>query len=219
MHNKIALRAVVALGLLSAAPAGAQAQSAAQYNRAAQAMQICASAAGAMIPECAQLRGMVGGAAAPAGAANLMSGLGVGSGAKGATAAGLLGIAAQALAAQRTQAAQAAQQQTAPAPAMGGFPGAPGGDYGSAAALATLHAGQAYQACVMRVGATNAAGVQGCIAQMQVASAGAAPSGFPGAGFPVQAPAGFPGAAQTAPAAAALAPAAINAFSAMLGGR
>mgnify|MGYP000962010534 CR=1 FL=1 len=33
-------------------------------------------------------------------------------------------------------------------------------------------AAQAYQACVMRVGATNAAGVQGCIAQLQAASMG-----------------------------------------------
>lgn len=209
MHSKISVRAAIALGVLIAAPAGVQAQTAAQYNRAAQAMQICASPAGALVPECAQLRGMVGGAPAPAGAANALSGLfGGGGGAQAATAAGLLGAAAQALAAQRAPAAP----QPAPAPA--GFPAMHTGDYYTAAALATQNAAQAYQACVMRVGATNAAGVQGCIAQLQAASGGGAPAGFPGAAFPGQAPAGFPGAAQQPAAQAAM-----SAFSAMLGGR
>jgi len=214
MHSKISVRAAIALGVLIAAPAGVQAQTAAQYNRAAQAIQICASAAGALVPECAQLRGAFGAAPAPAGAANALSGLfgGGGAGSQAATAAGLLGAAAQALAAQR---APAAPQ---PAPAAPGFPAMPTSDYYTAAALATQNAGQAYQACVMRVGATNAAGVQGCIAQLQAASGVGVPAGFPGAAFPGQASAGFPGAAQQ-PAAQALAPAAMSAFSAMLAGR
>ena len=213
MHSKISVRAAIALGVLIGAPAGAQAQTAAQYNRAAQAMQICASPAGAMVPECAQLRGMVGGAPAPAGAANALSGLfGGGGGGQAAAAAGLLGMATQALAAQRAPAA--------PQPAPAGFPPMHTGDYYTAAALATQNAAQAYQACVMRVGATNAGGVQGCIAQLQAASGGA-PAGFPGAAYPAQAPVGFPGFSGAAqqPAAQALAPAAISAFSAMLGGR
>lgn len=213
MHNKISTRALVALSLLIGAPAGAQAQSAAQYNRAAQAMQICGSAAGAMIPECAQLRGAFGAAPAPAGTANALSGLVGGGGGNAATAAGLLGMAAQAFAAQR---APAAPQ---PAPPAAGFPAMRAGDYNTAAAMATHSAAQTYQACVMRVGATNSAGVQGCIAQLQAASMGGAPVGFPGAGFPGQAPVGFPGAPQQQAAPAALAPAAMSAFSAMLGGR
>jgi len=218
MHSKILVRAAIAMSVLIGAPAGVQAQTAAQYNRAAQAMQLCASAAGALVPECAQLRGMVGGAPAPAGAANALSGLfGGGGGGQAAAAAGLLGMATQALAAQR--AAAAAPPQPAPAPA--GFPPMHTGDYYTAAALATQNAAQAYQACVMRVGATNAAGVQGCIAQLQAASGSGATAGFPGAAFAGQAPAGFPGfpGAAQQPAAQALAPAAMNAFSAMLGGR
>ena len=82
-----------------------------------------------------------------------------------------------------------------------------------------LFAGLAYQACVMRVGATNSAGVQGCIAQLQAASMGGAPAGFPGSAFPGQAAVGFPGVPQQAPAAGALGSAAASAFSAMLGGR
>jgi hypothetical protein len=110
-------------------------------------------------------------------------------------------------------AAQRAPAMPAPAPPAAGFPAMHTGDYYTATALATQSAAQAYQACVMRVGATNAAGVQGCIAQLQAASTGGAPAGFPGTA------AGFPGVPQQAPAAAALAPAAMSAFSAMLGGR
>ena len=213
MHNKIWPRAAIALGLLIGASNGAQAQSAAQYNRAAQAIQICASAAGAMIPECAQLRGGFGAAPVP-GAANALSGLVGGGGNSGtaAAAAGLLGM-AQALAAQRAPAVPA----PAPVPMAAGFPPMHTGDYYTAAALATQNAAQAYQACVMRVGATNAAGVQGCIAQLQAASGGGVAPSFPGQGFPGQAPAGFPGAPQSA--APALGQAAASAFSAMLGGR
>jgi hypothetical protein len=202
MHNKISTRAVIALGLLVGAPAVGQAQTAAQYNRATQAIQLCASAAGAMIPECAQLRGGLGAAPAP-GAANALSGLlggGGNSGGKAAAAAGLFGMATQALAAQR---APAAPQ---PAPATAGFPAMHTGDYYNATALATQNAAQAYQACVMRVGPANAAGVQGCIAQLGAASTGGASTGFPGV-------------AQPAPAASALGAAAASAFSAMLGGR
>lgn len=202
MHNKISMRAVIALSLLIGAPTVAQAQTAAQYNRAAQAIQLCASPAGALVPECAQLRGGLVAAPAP-GAANVLPGLlsGGGSG-KAAAAAGLLGMATQALAAQRPP----TSPQPAPAPTAASFPAMHTGDYYTATALATQNAAQAYQACVMRVGPANAAGVQGCIAQLGAASTGGASVGFPGV-------------TQPAPAATALGSAAASAFSAMLGGR
>jgi hypothetical protein len=204
MHNKISTRAVIALSLLIGAPAVTQAQTAAQYNRAAQAIQLCASSAGAMVPECAQLRGGLVAAPTP-GAANALSGLlGGGGSGKAAAAAGLLGMATQALAAQRPPASP--QPAPTPAPTAAGFPAMHTGDYYTATALATQSAAQAYQACVMRVGPANAAGVQGCIAQLGAASTGGASTGFPGV-------------AQPAPAATALGSAAASAFSAMLGGR
>jgi hypothetical protein len=224
MIRTIPIRAVGALLLLlMAAPTVGHTQSAAQYNRAAQAMQICASAMGATIPECAQLRGAVGAPVVSAGdtaaVANMVSGL-FGRPAAPAPIApalpatvpsggGFLGMAAQAF--------SAAPQPAAPPPGSA--------DYYGAAANATYLAGLNYRACVARVGATNQAGVQGCIAQMAAASTGtpapgftpppaapALPAGFPGSSVP----AGFPqpGAAATA---AALAPAAASAFSSLIG--
>lgn len=84
-------------GLLLLFAEPAQAQTAEQYNRASQALQICASSTGALIPECAQLRGRMGmsGAGFPA------AGLGnLGEGGKAAAIAGLLG---QAIAAARSE--------------------------------------------------------------------------------------------------------------------
>jgi len=68
----------------------ASAQTAEQYNRAAQAIQMCSSAMGAMVPECAKLRGRLGVGPAP----GLMSGsLG---GGKAAAAAGIFSLLSQA---------------------------------------------------------------------------------------------------------------------------
>ncbi len=70
--------------LLLAAPA-AYAQTAADYNRASQAIQICASPMGATLPECARLKSGLGlGGGAPLG----QGGLG---GGKAGAAAGILG--------------------------------------------------------------------------------------------------------------------------------
>jgi hypothetical protein len=88
------------------------------------------------------------------------------------SAAGILGIAAQALAAARSQ---AAAQPAPQAFASGGFPSSV--DASTNGALATQAAAQSYQACVMRVGPANTAGVQGCIAQLQAVS-----GGYPAAG-------------------------------------
>ncbi len=72
-----------AIALLLPAPAS-HAQTADQYNRASQAIQICSSAQGALIPECAKLRGQFG--------SGLSGGLGGGGTAgKAAGMAGLLG--------------------------------------------------------------------------------------------------------------------------------
>lgn len=197
MHTKVSLGAAILLTSLSAAPLAAHAQSAAEYNRAAQAIQLCSSSMGALVPECANLRGaltggLAGGLAPPA-AANPYAG----GGSTSAVAAGLLGMATQAFSAAR------AAPIPAPAPAAT--------DYYTATALATQNATQAYHACVARVGAANAAGVQGCIAQLQAASGGTpAPVAFPG-----QAAMGFPGQGAAAPASAA----AISAFSALLGAK
>lgn len=60
MTKTIILTSVVA-ALAASLPEGpARAQSAEQYNRATQAMQICGSSTGALIPECAKFRGSLG---------------------------------------------------------------------------------------------------------------------------------------------------------------
>jgi len=231
--------------VLAGAPAAVHAQSAYQYNRAAQAIQICASAMGAAIPECGQLRGAVGAPAISpaesAAAANLLSGLtggavpaapaaipGVGN---AGLAGNLFGMAAQAYAASRQAPAAAAVPAPSgfpggvPAgfPSSAGFPGAGAVDSNTSAALAIQNAGQVYRDCVIRVGATNAAGVQGCVSQFQAASMGGAPAAYANAaGFPGAATAGFPGgvaAGYPAAQAAPLASAAVSAFSALMGAR
>ncbi len=193
MHMKVSLRTAAMLSLLAALPVAAHGQSAAEYNRAAQAIQLCSSSMGALVPECANLRGALSGGMAPSAVLNPY--VATGGGKSSAVAAGLLGMATQALSAARA------------APAA---PAAAATDSYTATALAAQNATQAYHACVMRVGATNAAGVQGCIAQLQAAS-GAAPA-VP-AGFPGQATVGFPGQGTTTPLAAAAA----SAFSALIG--
>lgn len=74
-----------AIALLLSAPVS-QAQTAEQYNRASQAIQICGSTQGALIPECAKFRGQFGSglsggfagggtAGTAAGMANLLGGV------------------------------------------------------------------------------------------------------------------------------------------------
>lgn len=85
------------LALVLAAPA-AHAQTADQYNRASQAIQICSSAQGALIPECAKLRGTygaptLGGGSGLGGLGGLGGFKGMGSAGKAAGIASLLGSA------------------------------------------------------------------------------------------------------------------------------
>lgn len=75
--------------VMSTCAVPAQAQTAEQYNRAAQAIRICSSAQGAFIPECAKLRGQYG--ASSAVAAPGLGGLGGLGGSKAGAAAGILG--------------------------------------------------------------------------------------------------------------------------------
>lgn len=103
---------VIALVLL--APA-ARAQTADQYNRASQAIQICSSPMGATIPECAKLRGMYG--APTLGAPFNTVGLGALGGFKGmgnaGKAAGIASLLGSAMTAARTSAQPAAPANTA----------------------------------------------------------------------------------------------------------
>ncbi len=189
MSNLFLLRAA-ALSMLIVAPT-AQAQTAADYNRASQAMQICASPMGATIAECAQLRGAVGGSPA-----NALSGvLGGGSGGKAAAAAGLLGFAAQAVAARQAKAAAAP-------------PAAPvqfGSNVTTAAVVSDGQTpAQAYKACVARVGVGNQAGMAGCVAQLNAASGVAPVSNAPAT------------TAAASPTASAVGSAAMNVFSSMV---
>lgn len=163
-----------ALGVLTLAPvSGAQAQTAAQYNQAAQAIQLCASPLAASIPQCAQLNGQLGlgGAAAAAPGGNA-----------GSAAAGLLG----ALAASRGAAGG------------GGLMGALGALANGAAANAatpqqvpqTAQGAQAaqynYAMCIQRAGA-NVAAIQAC-SSIVAGYTGAAPA-YAGAA----APSAYPG--------------------------
>jgi hypothetical protein len=150
---------------VGAMPGAVQAQTAADYNRAAAAMQLCASPMGAGIAECAQLKNQLGagaaaGANAGAGAAAagaLLNGL-ANRGGGGGGLAGILGAVA----------GQAAQAAAPAAPAVGS------GDYYNQAAGATYNAAAGYQACV----AANPTNWQSCLAQM---NGGAAPAAVPGA--------------------------------------
>jgi hypothetical protein len=82
----------------------AHAQSAEQYNRASQAIQICSSAQGALIPECAKLRGTYGAPTLSGGGSGLGALGGLGGGKAGA-AAGILGAVMGAANRAQTQAA------------------------------------------------------------------------------------------------------------------
>ena len=115
-------------------PGAVQAQTANDYNRAAAAMQLCSSPAGAGIPQCAQLNQQLGGAvggnaganasAGAAAAGALLNGLATRGGGGGGGLAGLLGAVA----------GQAAQANAPAAPAVGS------GDYYNQAAGATYNA-------------------------------------------------------------------------------
>ena len=140
-----------AIALSLVAPA-ARAQTADQYNRASQAIQICSSPMGATIPECAKLRGMYG--APTLGAQPSASGLGalggfngMGSAGKAAGIASLLGS------------AMSAARSTTPTQ-----PATPVGN-------ATMIQ-QAITECV-RNAAGNSAMIQGCLA---IATGGTAPA-------------------------------------------
>lgn len=80
--------------ILMASAGGGHAQTAADYNRAAAAMQLCASPAGAAIPQCAQLKQQLGagagaGASQAAGVAGALNAL---ANARGGGAGGLAGV-------------------------------------------------------------------------------------------------------------------------------
>ena len=132
-----------AFAILMYAPA-AQAQSAEQYNRASQAIQLCSSPQGALIPDCAKLRGAYGAPTLGGGGSGLgaLGGLGgfkgMGSAGKAAGIANLLGSAL-------SQARSAAPAQAAPV------------------AGATSMIQQAITDCV-RNAAGNSAMIQGCLA-------------------------------------------------------
>jgi hypothetical protein len=89
MTAKHLAAAAIAALTLSAPVLPAHAQSTAQLNQMTQAMQACNSSMGALIPECAQLRG-------PAGAANALGMLG-GLGGNAGTAAGIASMLSGAL--------------------------------------------------------------------------------------------------------------------------
>lgn len=131
--------------LLSLAAGSAHAQTAEQYNRASQAIQICSSAQGAFIPECAKLRGQFGGASVGA-----PSGLGLGGlgGGKAGAAAGILG-------------AVMGAANRAPPPASPAY---------APPAINPQVLQEAIATCV-RTAAGNAAAIQGCLA---IASRGSA---------------------------------------------
>ena len=129
--------------LLLSAPS-AHAQSAEQYNRASQAIQLCSSPQGALIPECAKLRGAYGAPTLGGGGSGLgaLGGLG---GFKGMGSAGKAAGIANLLGSVMSQARSAAPAQAAPA------------------AGATSMMQQAITDCV-RNAAGNSAMIQGCLA-------------------------------------------------------
>jgi hypothetical protein len=110
--NRAAL-AVAAVTVLSMPAATAQAQSAEQYNRATQAIQICGSAMGAMVPECAKFRGGLGmSVVTPQQSASALGSLGLGGGGLGSGGGKAAGIAS--LLGQAVNAARSQQQAAAP---------------------------------------------------------------------------------------------------------
>ena len=126
--------------LLLSAPS-AHAQSAEQYNRASQAIQLCSSPQGALIPECAKLRGAYGAPTLGGGG----SGLGGLGGFKGMGSAGKAAGIANLLGSVMSQARSVGPVQAAPA------------------AGATSMMQQAITDCV-RNAAGNSAMIQGCLA-------------------------------------------------------
>ena len=140
-----------AFSLLLSAPA-AHAQTADQYNRASQAIQICSSPMGATIPECAKLRGMYG--APTLGAQPSAIGLGALGGFKGMGSAGN----AAGIASLLGSAMSAARSTTPTQPAT---------PAGNGAMIQ-----QAITDCV-RNAAGNSAMIQGCLA---IATGGTVPS-------------------------------------------
>ena len=137
-----------ALALLLSAPS-AHAQSAEQYNRASQAIQLCSSAMGATIPECAKLRGTYG---APTlgggggGGLGALGGLGSLGGFKGMGSAGKAAGIANLLGSAMSQARSAAPAQAAAAPVAN-----------------TSMIQQAITDCVRNAAGNNAM-IQGCLA-------------------------------------------------------
>lgn len=156
-------RLLVLPGLILLLAAPAQAQTADQYNRASQALQICGSATGAMIPECAQLRGRMGmSVVAPQDAAAALGSMGLRGGSPisgfgnlggGGKAAGIASLLGQAISAARSQ----QQAAAAASPAM-----PPSAARSQDAAMATYAAGQSYQTCV----AANPNNWQACVQTM-----------------------------------------------------
>lgn len=129
-----------AIALLLSAPS-AHAQSSEQYNRASQAIQLCSSPQGALIPECAKLGGTYGAPTFGGGGGGLgvLSGFkGMGSADKAAGIANLLGSA-------MSQARSAAPAQT------------------TAPAANTSMIQQAITDCVRNAAGNNAM-IQGCLA-------------------------------------------------------
>lgn len=144
-HGRIALAAIVAAGLGAAAPA--RAQTAYDINRLNAAIQVCNSGLGAT-PECAKLRGQLGGGGAIGGGAGF-GGLG---GGKAAAAAGIFGLLNQ------------ARAQAAPPPVQ-----AP------AANPAAIQ--QAIATCVQNAGG-NAAAIQACLRIADAAKTPTGPATF-----------------------------------------
>ena len=136
-----------AIALLLSAPS-AQAQTADQYNRASQAIQICSSAMGATIPECAKLRGTYGAPTLGGGGGGLgaLSGLGSLGGFKGMGSAGKAAGIANLLGSAMSQARSAAPAQAAAAPVAN-----------------TAMIQQAITDCVRNAAGNNAM-IQGCLA-------------------------------------------------------
>ena len=135
-----------AIALLLSAPS-AHAQSSEQYNRASQAIQLCSSPQGALIPECAKLRGTYGAPTFGGGGGGLgaLSGLGSLGGFKGMGSADKAAGIANLLGSAMSQARSAAPAQT------------------TAPAANTSMIQQAITDCVRNATGNNAM-IQGCLA-------------------------------------------------------
>lgn len=147
IKTSLATASLYALALLLGAPS-AHAQSAEQYNRASQAIQLCSSAQGALIPECAKLRGTYGAptlGGGSGGGLGALSGLGSLGGFKGMGSAGKAAGIANLLGSAMSQVRSAAPAQTA------------------APATNTSMIQQAITDCVRNAAGNNAM-IQGCLA-------------------------------------------------------